>query len=112
MQALRLLTQAQLSEEETGQVWRKVLEETDIDDDEETYLQKMEEADIASMVQVKLECSNDDTDAAPESAGGKEFDQMDLFAHIFVNNLNLLKKASPVPSAPGLIQENKCVTFI
>ena len=86
--------------------------ETDIDDDEETYLQKMEEGDIASMVQVKLECSNDDTDAAPESAGEEEFDQMDLFAPIFVNNLNLLKKASPVPSAPGLIQENKCVTFI
>ena len=32
-QALRLLTQGQLSDEETEQVWRKVLEETDIDDD-------------------------------------------------------------------------------
>ena len=42
--------------------------ETDIDDDEETYLQKME-GDIASMVQVKLECSNDDMDAVPDSAG-------------------------------------------
>ena len=40
--------------------------ETDIDDDEETYLQKME-GDIASMVQVKLECSNDDMDAVPDS---------------------------------------------
>ena len=32
-QALKLLTQGQLSEEESEQVWRKVLEETDIDDD-------------------------------------------------------------------------------
>ena len=33
VQALKLLTQGQLSEEESEQVWRKVLEETDIDDD-------------------------------------------------------------------------------
>ena len=32
-QALKLLTQGQLSEQEAQQVWRKVLEETDIDDD-------------------------------------------------------------------------------
>ena len=32
-QALKLLTQGQLTEEEAQQVWRKVLEETDIDDD-------------------------------------------------------------------------------
>ena len=32
-QALTLLTQGQLTEEEAEQVWRKVLEETDIDDD-------------------------------------------------------------------------------
>lgn len=32
-QALRILTQGQLTEEEAEQVWRKVLEETDIDDD-------------------------------------------------------------------------------
>ena len=32
-QALRILTQGQLTEEESEQVWRKVLEETDIDDD-------------------------------------------------------------------------------
>ena len=32
-QALKLLTQGQLTEEEAEQVWRKVLEETDIDDD-------------------------------------------------------------------------------
>ena len=44
--------------------------ETDIDDDEDTYLQKME-GDIASMVQVKLECSNDDMDAATDSTGGR-----------------------------------------
>ena len=46
--------------------------ETDIDDDEDSYLQKME-GDIASMVQVKLECSNDDVDAAPDSAGEESF---------------------------------------
>ena len=32
-QATRLLTQGQMSEEEVEQIWRKVLEETDIDDD-------------------------------------------------------------------------------
>ena len=46
--------------------------ETDIDDDEDSYLQKME-GDIASMVQVKLECSNDDMDAVPDSAGEEAF---------------------------------------
>ena len=33
LQATRLLTQGQMSEEEVEQIWRKVLEETDIDDD-------------------------------------------------------------------------------
>jgi len=32
-QATRLLTQGQLTDEEIEQIWRKVLEETDIDDD-------------------------------------------------------------------------------
>ena len=41
--------------------------ETDIDDDEETYLQRME-ADIASMVQVKLECGNDDLEDTDQTS--------------------------------------------
>ena len=55
--------------------------DTDIDDDEETYLQKME-GDIASMVQVKLECSNDDMDAAPDSAGERAFKRICNFKQI------------------------------
>ena len=41
-------------------------EEAGIDDDEESYLQKME-GDLSSMVQVKLEC-NDDLES-PDHAG-------------------------------------------
>ena len=33
VQATRLLTQGQLTDEEYEQIWRKILEETDIDDD-------------------------------------------------------------------------------
>ena len=32
-QATRLLTQGQLTDDEYEQIWRKILEETDIDDD-------------------------------------------------------------------------------
>ena len=86
--------------------------ETDIDDDEETYLQKME-GDIASMVQVKLECSNDDMDAVPDSAGEEAFEPIYKFTNHRISNFNALfsQQASPAQSALELTLENRCVTF-